>query len=158
MNNWFTVKVKYTKQMENGTLKRVTEPYLLSTHTFSDAEARIYEELGEIIKGEFDVVSITRTELQDIFDYEDGDIWWKCKVRYESAEHDSEKSKMVTQDFLVLAETAKEAYDRIHESLATLMVDFTVSSIVDSKLVDIFPVKEVLDREILRRSADVEMA
>ena len=29
MNNWFTVKVKYTKQLENGTFKRVSEPYLL---------------------------------------------------------------------------------------------------------------------------------
>ena len=45
MNNWFTVKVKYTKQLDNGTLKRVSEPYLLAAMTFTDAEARIYEEL-----------------------------------------------------------------------------------------------------------------
>ena len=45
MNNWFTVKVKYTKQLENGTFKRVSEPYLLCAMTFTDAETRIYEEL-----------------------------------------------------------------------------------------------------------------
>ena len=46
MNSWFKVKVKYTKQLESGSFKRVSEPYLLSATTFTDAEARIYEELG----------------------------------------------------------------------------------------------------------------
>jgi hypothetical protein len=55
MNSWFTVKVKYTKQLENGTFKRVSEPYLLAAMTFTDAEARIYEELGSSIRGEFQV-------------------------------------------------------------------------------------------------------
>lgn len=151
MNNWFTVKVKYTKQLENGTFKRVSEPYLLSALTFTDAEARIYEELGAIIRGEFDVVSISRTELHDIFAYDDASTWWKCKVTYESVEHDSEKTKKVSQNFLVSAETAKEAYERILESLSTLMVDFNIPSIVYSPIVDIFPPSENLDREISRR-------
>lgn len=154
MNNWFTVKVKYTKQLENGTFKRVSEPYLLSALTFTDAEARIYEELGAIIRGEFDVVSISRTELHDIFAYDDASTWWKCKVTYESAEHDSEKTKKVSQTFLVSAETAKEAYERIQESLSTLMVDFNIPSIIFSPIVDIFPPSENLDREISRRPAE----
>ncbi len=154
MNNWFTVKVKYTKQLENGTFKRVSEPYLLSALTFTDAEARIYEELGAIIRGEFDVVSISRTELHDIFAYDDTSTWWKCKVTYESAEHDSEKTKKVSQTFLVSAETAKEAYERIQESLSTLMVDFNIPSIIFSPIVDIFPPSENLDREISRRPAE----
>lgn len=154
MNNWFTVKVKYTKQLENGTFKRVSEPYLLSALTFTDAEARIYEELGAIIRGEFDVVSISRTELHDIFAYDDASTWWKCKVTYESVEHDSEKAKKVAQTFLVSAETAKEAYERIQESLSTLMVDFNIPSIIFSPIVDIFPPNENLDREISRRPAE----
>lgn len=151
MNNWFTVKVKYTKQLESGEFKRVSEPYLLSALTFTDAEARIYEELGAIIRGEFDVVSISRTELHDIFAYDDASTWWKCKVTYESAEHDSEKTKKVSQTFLVSADTAKEAYERIQESLSTLMVDFNIPSIIYSPIVDIFPPSENLDREISRR-------
>lgn len=151
MNNWFTVKVKYTKQLESGEFKRVSEPYLLSALTFTDAEARIYEELGAIIRGEFDVVSISRTELHDIFAYDDASTWWKCKVTYESADHDSEKTKKVSQTFLVSADTAKEAYERIQESLSTLMVDFNIPSIIYSPIVDIFPPNENLDREIARR-------
>jgi hypothetical protein len=151
MNNWFTVKVKYTKQLDNGSLKRVTEPYLLAAMTFTDAEARIYEELGSQIRGEFNVTGIVRTELNDIFAYDDADTWYKCKVKYEDFDADTEKSKKVAQNFLVGANDVKEAYERMKESLSTLMVDFQIPSIIESPLVDIFPYTEDLDREIERR-------
>ena len=150
MNNWFTVKVKYTKQLENGEFKRVSEPYLLAAMTFTDAEARIYEELGSIIRGEFSVTNIARTEYHDIFHYEDSDQWFKCKVSYESKDADTDKKKKVTQNFLVSAMSVKDAYDRIQESLSTLMVDFLVPSIILSPIVDIFPFTEEMDKEISR--------
>ena len=151
MNNWFTVKVKYTKQLENGDFKRVTEPYLLAAMTFTDAEARIYEELGAVIRGEFNVTSISRTDFHDIFHYEDSDTWYKCKITYEGATEDSDKPKKVTQNFLITAHSVKEAYERMQESLSTLMVDFMIPSITVSPIVDIFPYTEELDKEISRR-------
>ncbi|MFT5777338.1 MAG: hypothetical protein ACI837_000270 [Crocinitomicaceae bacterium] len=151
MNNWFTVKVKYTKQLDNGALKRVSEPYLLAAMTFTDAEARIYEELGAVIRGEFNVTGITRTEIHDIFVYEDADVWYKCKVRYDSIDADSEKTKKVSQNFLVSASSVKQAYERIEESLSTMMVDFEIPAIIVSPIVEIFPFTEELDKEISRK-------
>ena len=151
MNSWFTVKVKYTKQLENGTFKRISEPYLLAAMTFTDAEARIYEELGTVIKGEFNVVGITRTELHDIFAYDDADVWYKVKVTYEAEGDDEEKKKKISQIFLVSAHSVKDAYDRIKESLSSLMVDFQIPSITISPIVEIFPYHENLDREIERK-------
>jgi hypothetical protein len=150
MNNWFTVKVKYTKELENGTFKRVSEPYLVAAMTFTDAEARIYEELGSIIRGEFIVVGISRTELHDIFLYDDADVWYKAKVTYESEAGEEEKAKRVTQNFLVSAHSVKDAYDRIRESLSTYLVDFQIPAIIVSPIVEIFPPVENLDREISR--------
>lgn len=151
MNNWFTVKVKYTKQLENGAFKRVSEPYLLAAMTFTDAEARIYEELGSVIRGEFVVTNIARTDFHDIFHYEDSDIWFKCKISYEAQDGDDEKKKKVTQNFLITAHTVKEAYERLLESLSTLMADFQIPSILATPIVDIFPYNEELDKEISRR-------
>ena len=151
MNNWFTVKVKYTKQLDNGQFKRVSEPYLLAAMTFTDAEARIYEELGSIIKGEFNVIGITRTEIHDIFAYDDADVWYKVKITYDSEAADDEKAKKVAQNFLVSAHSVKDAFDRIKESLSTLMVDFQIPSIIVSPIVEIFPYTENLDREIEKR-------
>lgn len=158
MNNWFTVKVKYTKQLDNGQFKRVSEPYLLAAMTFTDAEARIYEELGSMIRGEFDVTGIARTEIHDIFQYDDADVWYKCKVTYEREDGDSEKAKKVSQNFLVSAHSVKDAYERIKESLSTLLVDFQIPSIIVSPIVEIFPYNENLDREISRKPlAEVEV-
>jgi hypothetical protein len=151
MNNWFTVRVKYTKQLEDGSFKRVSEPYLLAAMSFTDAEARIYEELGTMIKGEFNVVGITRTELHDVFHYEDADIWYKVKAMYETTDIDSDKTKKVSQNFLLSAASVKEAYDRLRESLSTLMVDFTIPTISVSPIVDVFPFNEELDKELSRR-------
>lgn len=142
MNNWFTVKVKYTKQLENGTLKRVTEPYLLAAMTFTDAEARIYEELGSIVRGEFMVTGISRTDIQDIFQYDDADTWFNCKIKYANEEGDGEKNRSVTQQFLVSAPDVKEAFLRMQESLSTLMIDYQILGIVSSPIIEIFPYHE----------------
>ena len=142
MNSWFTVKVKYTKQLENGTFKRVSEHYLLAAMTFTDAEARIYEELGSSIRGEFQVMGITRTDLHDIFQYDDAEQWFKCKVTYDRIDEDGEKAKTISQNVLVTAANVKESYERMEESLATLMIDFNVVSITASPIVEIFPYRE----------------
>ena len=125
MNSWFTVKVKYTKQLENGTFKRVSEPYLLAAMTFTDAEARIYEELGSSIRGEFQVTGIARTDLHDIFQYDDAEQWFKCKVTYDRIDEDGEKAKTISQNFLVSAAHVKEAYERIEERLNALGAKIT---------------------------------
>jgi hypothetical protein len=142
MNSWFTVKVKYTKQLEDGTFKRVSEPYLVAAMTFTDAEARIYEELGSLIRGEFLVTGISRTDVHDIFHYEDADVWYKCKISFESQADGGEegaKAKKVSQNFLVSAHSVKDAFERLKESLGGLMIDFVIPAITVSPIIDIFP-------------------
>lgn len=142
MNSWFTVKVKYTKQLEDGTFKRVSEPYLVAAMTFTDAEARIYEELGSLIRGEFVVTGITRTDFHDIFHYEDADVWYKCKITYEAGGDGGEegaKAKKVSQNFIVTAHSVKDAYERLKESLGGMMIDYVIPSITISPIVDVFP-------------------
>lgn len=142
MNSWFTVKVKYTKQLEDGTFKRVSEPYLVAAMTFTDAEARIYEELGSLIRGEFIVTGISRTDFHDIFHYEDADVWYKCKITYEAGGDGGEegaKAKKVSQNFIVTAHSVKDAYERLKESLGGMMIDYVIPSITISPIVDVFP-------------------
>ena len=142
MNNWMMCKVKYTKQLDNGALKRVSEPYLFAAISFTDTEARIYEELGSVIRGEFNVVSIARQEIHDIFGYDDSSTWYKAKVKFDSVDADTEKSKKVTQNFLVTASSVKEASERIKESLNGMLVDFEITMVAVTDIVDIFPYVE----------------
>ncbi len=56
MHTWFECKIRYEKVMENGMNKKVTEPYLVDALSFTEAEARIIEEITPYISGEFTVL------------------------------------------------------------------------------------------------------
>lgn len=153
MSNWMTVKVKHTKQLENGAFKRVSEPYLLAAMSFTDAETRIYEELGNVIRGEFAVTAITKTEIHDIFHFEDSDVWYTCKIKFDSSTEEG-KAKKVNQTILVSAHSVKDATERLKESLSGMVIDYVITGVVVSPLVDIFPYREELDKEISRKPAE----
>lgn len=142
MNSWYTVKVKFTKEFLDGSLKRVTEPYLVNALSFSEAESRIYTEVGETIRGEFIVTDISRTDFADIFHYDDADVWYKCKVSYITEDADSGKEKKVDNDFLVSAHDVKEAHERIEESMKGLMASYSISKVEKMSIVEIFPFED----------------
>jgi hypothetical protein len=148
MNKWYVVRVKFTKQLDNGAFKRVTEPYLVSAMSFTDAEARIYGELGEIIRGEFSVVGVTPKNYEDIFSYEtQNEYWWEVAIKMQDANLDSDKIKMITNTYLVNGTTLPEALNNITESLNGTVSDMTIVGIKSSPIADIFPYKEVEKEE-----------
>ena len=53
INTWFTVKVKYTKQFQNGTLKRVSEPYLLGANSSRMPKLEYTKNLEQELEAEF---------------------------------------------------------------------------------------------------------
>jgi hypothetical protein len=163
MNNRFLSKVKYTKQLENGTFKRVSELYLFDAQTFTDSEARIYEELGSVIRGEFIVSNIGRYTVEDIFFFDDSDVYWRLKIQYETSDVDSDRQQKVTKYFLVTARTPEEASDRLRSELSTLMVSFEIKSVIETAIVEYFPFSisslNDTDKEVNRMSlptTDVE--
>jgi len=156
MFNWMQVKVKYTKQLDNGALKRVSEPYLVAAMSFTEAEARIYEELGAVIRGEFMVCAIQKVEFNDIVTHDDCGVFHKATITYDNYDSDSDKAKRVTQHFLIESDTVKIAGDRLDEFLKVLMADYSVKSIALSPIVDIFPYQEELDKEISRSPKEEE--
>ncbi|MDO6437500.1 DUF4494 domain-containing protein [Cyclobacterium sp. 1_MG-2023] len=139
MRTWFLCKVKYAKENEEGLLKNVSEQYLVDAVSFTEAEARIYDMLGSVIRGDFQVTSISKSNIVDVFFFDDVDVWHKCKITYIVADADSGKEKKVTQYMLVTAHNVKEAYDRIYESLNNMLVSFNVPDISESPIVEIFP-------------------
>ena len=67
MHTWFECKIRYEKVMENGMNKKVTEPYLVDALSFTEAEARIIEEITPYISGEFTVSDIKRANYSELF-------------------------------------------------------------------------------------------
>jgi hypothetical protein len=85
------------------------------------------------------ITGISKSNIVDVFFYEDSEVWHKCKITYLIADADSGKEKKVTQFMIVTAEDVKQAFDRIQESLSNMLVSFRVPDITESPIVEVFP-------------------
>ena len=59
--------MRYDKVQDNGSVKKVNEPYLVDALSFTEAEARIIEEQTPFISGDFSVSAVKRTKISEIF-------------------------------------------------------------------------------------------
>lgn len=140
MQNLFECKVRYEKINEQtGKEEKVTETYLMDAVSFTEAEKRIYKEMEAIIRGEFVVTDIKKAHYTELFHDVDGDRWYKSKISFVSVDEKSGKQKAVSNNILVLADNVKDAFDRIHEGMGGMTVDFTINSIIESPILDFFP-------------------
>ena len=140
MQNLFECKVKYEKiDEQSGKQKKVSETYLFDAVSFTEAESRIYKEMESMIRGEFVVTNIRKANYTEIFENEDGDIWYKSKISFASVDENSGKEKKVSNQILVLASNVKDAYDKIQQGMGGMTVDFEINAITESPILDFFP-------------------
>jgi hypothetical protein len=139
MNNWFECKVTFDKVMENGMQKKVTEPYLVDALSFTEAEARITEEIHPFVSGELVVADIKRARLSELFLNENGDRYYLIKVFFITLDEKSGAEKKTTARMLAQASDLKEAIAVFEEGMKGTMSDYTIASVSETLLVDIFP-------------------
>lgn len=139
MHNWFECKVSYEKMMENGMQKKVTEPYLVDALSFTEAEARIIEEIRPYISGEFTIADIKRARLSELFFNETGDRFFRIKVYFISLDEKSGAEKKTAASMLAQASTLKEAIAVLEEGMKGTLADYTIASVTETSLMDVFP-------------------
>jgi hypothetical protein len=125
--------------MENGMQKKVTEPYLVDALSFTEAETRIIEEIRPFVSGEFVVTDIKRARLSEIFFNENGDRFYLVKVFFVTVDEKSGAEKKTTARMLAQASDFKEAVAVFEEGMKGTMADYTIASVTETSLVDIFP-------------------
>jgi hypothetical protein len=145
MNTWHRVQVKYTKQFTDGTIKRVTEHYLINAINFTEAESRVHEEIGAHTRGEFVVKAIKNEDFSDIFVYDDAETFYSLKVAYISEDADSGKQKKTINKFLVQANNINEACFNIQENLKGLIASYELTEVKKSNIIEIYPYKSLED-------------
>ncbi|MDR2627376.1 MAG: DUF4494 domain-containing protein [Dysgonamonadaceae bacterium] len=137
--NWFECKVTYEKMMENGIQKKVTESYLVDALSFTEAEARITEEIKPYIRGEYSIADIKRARLNEVFFNDKGDRYYKIKIFFISLDEKSGAEKKTAAQILAQASNIKDALAVLEEGMKGTMADYTVAAAAESPLMDIFP-------------------
>ena len=141
MHTWFECKIQYEKTMENGMNKKVTEPYLVDALSFTEAEARIIEEVSPYISGEFTIADIKRANYTELFFCEEdsADRWFKCKLTFISLDEKSGAEKKTSSNVLVQAADLRDAVKKLDEGMKGSMMDYVISSMAETAIMDVFP-------------------
>lgn len=147
MATWFLAKVKYEKVTENGAQKKVTEQYMVDALSFTEAEARIIEEMTPYIKGEFKITGLSLMNVSEFFasDNEEYDKWYKIKAAFITIDEKSGVEKKGSWYAIVAGNSTASAEKHFRERMTGTLADYTVESVVETPIIDVFPY--VLEKE-----------
>lgn len=141
MHTWFLCKIRYDKVMENGMNKKVTEPYLVDALSFTEAEARIIEEMTPFISGEFTISDISRANYSELFPSEEeaADRWFKCKLFFITLDEKSGSEKKTSTYVLVQAADTNDAVKKLNDGMKGTLADYQIASVAETAIVDVYP-------------------
>lgn len=140
LSKFYEVKVQYNKMQDDAKEKKVTEQYVVEALSFTEAEARIIEEMTPYISGEFDVVSEKIAPYNEILlsDRTDDDKWFISKVSLITIDEKTAKEKKTSQRLLVQADTSQTALEYTKKLLDKSMMDYTIDAVQDTPIFEVF--------------------
>lgn len=144
---WFRAKIRYEKTAENGMNKRVSENYLVDALSFTEAEARIINEVTPFISGEFTVTDLKRENISELFSSEadKDDRWYKIKVAFVTLDEKSGKERKSYSYMLVQSSDTASAEKMLHERMKGTLSNCEVTEVKETNIIDVYPYK--LDAE-----------
>ena len=147
VSKFYEVKVQYQKMQDDGKEKKVSEQYVVEAFSFTEAEARIIEEMTPYISGEFDVVSEKIAPFNEILlsDNSTDDKWFVSKVGFITLDEKTAKEKKHTFRYLVQAETSEHALDYTKTMLNQCMYDCRIYSVQDTPTLEVFLIEDNKD-------------
>lgn len=135
--------IRYEKVADNGFTKKVTELYLVDACSFAEAEGRITKEMEPYISGDFDVVTIKRTNYSEIVENgaDSADKWFKAKLIFITLDEKSGKEKKTAVHFIVKATDINNAHALVVEHMKTSVMDYEIATLDETKIMDLFRYK-----------------
>ncbi len=141
---YFEVKVRYSRQLEDGKMQKVSEVFLVSTLTFGDAEQKTLKEIEPyvFINGEKEVVSIKKVQYQELLLDQVGELankytaYYKVKVVLNTID---DNGKEVKQPYYLLVQDTdvESAHSTVKKHFRNCITDYTIDDVVKTKICDV---------------------
>lgn len=140
MHMFFEVRIRYEKTMENGQNKKVDEPYLVDALSFTEAEARIINEMTPFISGDFKVKAVKEANFSEIFfsNEESADTYFKARLAYVTLDEHSGAEKKTYTNVLVQPANLRDAVKKLDEGMKGTIADYKIISIAETKIMDVY--------------------
>ena len=142
--NWYKFRVKYSKEMDDGKRKKVSEEYLVDAESFTETEKRANKAATDLIgTRDFDITAISREPVSDIIKGTEAEEnhWYKAVVALVSEDDETGQKKCSPQIMYVNAEDTKEADVLLRERMEDSQVDWEIKSIAETKVLGVLEYK-----------------
>lgn len=137
---FFEATVRYDRQTEVSTIKKVSELYVLTALSFSEAETRIIKEITPFVSGDFDVTKLSIAPYREVFftDFVTDDRWFRAKLYFVAIDEKTAKEKRTAMNYLVQAADIESVRKNIEQLMPSTAIDYEISSIAETKVLDVF--------------------
>ncbi len=138
---YFEVKVRYSRQAEDGKIQKVSETFLVNTLTFGDAEVKVLKEIEPLfVNGE--IVSIKKVQYQELLLDETGELegkdtaYYKVKVVFNTIDDNGKEAKRPY--FLLVQDTDVEsAHSTVKRHFSKASEDYSIDDVLKTKTCDV---------------------
>lgn len=138
MTNYFECRVSYDKTLESGAIKQVTESYLVEAMSFTEAEARITEEMQPYMSGEFSVSAVNRRKYEDVLLNDDRDKLYHVKLMFITIDEKTATEKRKPSYLLVQARDIADVLSQVEILMSDSVTDYDIVSVSESRILDVF--------------------
>ncbi len=139
-STWFEAKVRSEKMMADGMTKTVKEDYIVDALSFTEAEARITEEVSKVVSGGLNVDALKIASYKEVCFDDDAtaDKWYKVKIQMTT--YDEKKDKELHRNiyYLIQGISLQNAYKNAEEIMKGSIEDYVVASVTETKILDVF--------------------
>ena len=119
-------------------MKKVNEPYLVDALSFTEAEARIIEEMKPFISGEFSISAVKKTKISEIFFNDAGDRYFMAKVNFITLDEQKGVEKRTASFILVQASDFADAHEKFEAGMKGTSADYEIASLAETPLMDVY--------------------
>jgi len=138
MTNYFECRVSYDKTLESGAIKQVTESYLVEAMSFTEAEARITEEMQPYMSGEFSVSAVNRRKYEDVLLDDDRDKLYHVKLMFITIDEKTAAEKRKPFYLLVQARDIADVLSQVEILMSDSVTNYDIVSVSESRILDVF--------------------
>ncbi len=135
---WYQSSVSFYKEDYKGRAVKTTEVFLVSSVSYTDAEARVHE---IVAKNNPDfTLKLSKVNYHDVFVVDQGsETFFKVKVCFVSFDEKAQKEKLTPFNMLINAENPLDAYHLIAERLGTIE-DYQITEVKKTNILEVhFP-------------------
>ena len=137
---WFEATVRYDRQTEDASTRKVNELYVVDAVSFAEAEKLIIEEMTPFNSGDLEVLKLAIAPCTEIFftDNPSDDHYYKTRLAFITLDERTGKEKKKPVIFLVQACSLEAARKNIDEAMSGAAIDYEIKSITETSIMDVF--------------------